>query len=253
MLVHQGSDHGSVTHIANNNTIAPSTLARHWKKWRDRIHCDGFTDELIAEINKERRGGHNKAMTNEEELVLDTQLSSLNSDSHMDFTNRIIKGMATDIVNQRDPELLQLQQPFKASDGWVVHYKKRYGMSSGVRQPKSPHIQPDESHVNNHRDECQQAVKSSGTLFYFNCDETKWHLINPQRLVVKRHGEDPHIQLPAKVSQGFTVILGGNAKGDKLRPSSVIIKGDDDKCMEPYINKYGSSVWYLSYIIRLVK
>ena len=103
-VISQQRDHGAVSYIAANNNIPQQTLARHWKRWHDRIRSDGFTDTLIAEINNERRGGHNKAMTNDEELQLDTQLASINHDGHTDFTDRIIKAVAKRLVKRRGHE-----------------------------------------------------------------------------------------------------------------------------------------------------
>jgi transposase-like protein len=240
-MISQSTEYGAVSYIAQHNTIKRSTLQRHWQRWRERIRSDGFTEQLIAEINAEHRGGSNKAMTNNEETTLYQRLSSLNDDSNINFTNQVIKETAKDIVNQRSAELRSLQQPFEASDGWVWLYKKRFDMYSGPRQSKDPRKPPNDIHVTNYVDECQRLVKSSGTLFYFNCDETKWHLINEQRIVVIRRGVPPTIQSSVKKSHGFTAILGGNANGDKLRPS-IIIKGDDDKEMQPYVDKYGDSI-----------
>lgn len=237
----QGKDTGAVTHVAKHNPIAASTLARHWKKWRNQIRDQGFTKELVVEIDKERRGGHNKAMKPDEELLLDTQLSSLNHDGHIDFTNRIIKIMAQRIVNERSREVRSLGRPFRASNWWVTNYKKRYLMVSGVRPPKNRHGTPDPAEVATYIDNCQRWVKRSGTDYFFNIDESKWKLVNPQRIVVQRRWEHPVIAAPAKISKGFTCIFGGNASGDKLRPS-IIIKGEDDDVMAPFIAKYGNTI-----------
>jgi hypothetical protein len=234
-------EHGAVSYVARTQHVPQTTLNYHWRQWRDRIRQDGFTTKLIAEINAERRGGSNKALTNDEEHLLDTQLASINEDAHMEFTSRIIKRKAQQIVARRPRELRLMRPSFHASKWWCTHFQRRYLMVSGHRAPKNRRKHPNPAEIATFTEQCQRWIKQSGTDFFFNIDESKWHLINPQRIVVKRRYEQPLIVAPAKIGRGFTVVFGANASGIKLRPS-IIIKGDDDDCMLPYIERYGDSV-----------
>jgi hypothetical protein len=158
-LVHQreiatSSQRGAVSYIAQHNTITRPTLQRHWLLWRDRIRSDGFTEQLIAEINAEQRGGSNKAMTNDEETTLYQRLSSLNDDSNVNFNDRIIQATAKDIVNHRPADVSSLQQPFSASNGWLWHFKKRFDMYSG--QSRDPRKAPNDIHVTHYVEECHR-------------------------------------------------------------------------------------------------
>jgi hypothetical protein len=234
-------ERGAVSYVVKHHPITQPTLSRHWNRWKDRLLSEGLTDTLREEINRERRGGHNMSLLQHEELELDTILASINHGAHQDFTNDVIKRKAKIIFKKRQLASGGVYKPFKASDGWCTGLKKRWCMSSGTRSIKNPHQPPNETEIEEFIGEGQRQVASVGTDQFYNLDETKWHLVHPQRIIVKRRGEHPIIRAPAKKSRGFTVILGGNASGMKIRPS-IIIKSDNDADMEPYKAKYGDTV-----------
>ena len=111
----------------------------------------------------------------------------------MDYNERGLTGediadIALAYWRQLYPAWQQLDQHFSASKGWCTDFKRRWGLKSGMRLVLDAKIPPDKDAVGKYRTNIKHWAGLVFPQNFLNLDETKWHYVNPPRLVIYRKG-----------------------------------------------------------------
>ena len=106
-------------------------------------------------------------------------------------------------------------------------------LASGNRRLLNAAIPPDPAAIEQYRKNIVAWAKIVPSSYIINLDETKFHYVNPPRLVIYRKGHRHVIAAGAKPSHGMTAILCGSAAGDKLKPAIVVrCKPNEEKVVK---------------------
>ena len=150
-----------------------------------------------AGLDIERRGGHNKVFSVNEEKILYNRISALLDIDKRGLTDSDIVNMVNKYYRELHGPPLRPPHSFSASHGWVTDFKRRWAMPSGPpRRTKAAPPDPDE--VEKFIEECRRWMPIVGRHRFYNVDETKWRYVHPPRLVITCKGHQQYVvRLPA--------------------------------------------------------
>jgi hypothetical protein len=116
----------------------------------------------IDNINIEKRGGHNKKFTEDEEQEIFNYLKSNFIDKNKMLCNEIIKLYVLELFKKIYPNLI-----FNASNGWINMFKKRWNLSTvkcTISKIATKKYSNDE--INLFLNKCNETLKIVGSNFF---------------------------------------------------------------------------------------
>jgi signal recognition particle subunit SEC65 len=234
--------------ISNKYGIIYSTLRNKYNK-RSKNKSD-------KNINNEKRGGSNKALTNNDENNLYNHIKTIYIDNNRPLTNAIIKQLA---INEFNNNLIDEKKTFNASDGWCTEFKKRWSLSTQrIKPSKIATKKPTTNEINKFIDTYNKKRKVIKDKNIFNFDEIGINIANPPKTAIRLIGSectklDCKENLKEKTTIGLTISLGGSI----LKPL-LITKGQTTKCLEKYdltdeiIGAHSNKGWINSDCLKLI-
>jgi hypothetical protein len=209
--------------ISNKYGIVYNTLRNKYNN-----HCKNKSNN---NVDDEKRGGSNKAFSNNDENNLYDHIKTIYVDNNRPLTNAIIKQLATNAFNKNNIN----NKTFNASDGWCTEFKKRWSLSTQRIKPskiatKKPTNNEIDKFLNTYNKKSKEIKKKN----IFNFDEIGINIANPPKTAIRFIGSectklDCKENLKEKPTIGLTISLGGA----KLKPL-LITKGQTEKCLKKY-------------------
>jgi hypothetical protein len=238
------SDHGAVSHVAAQFGIVRRTLAHHWSALKARRASDadrGEQGDCSADLDAETRGGHNRALTGDEEQAVYDRLWHKVCVNHRPLVDADIARFAAETMANRPLSSRPLGPPWQPSKGWIFDYKRRHEITNKrPREWRVPTAGTAAVRVatTNFLLECLYWLALVGPSLFLNMDETSWRLINAQLLCLGFRGEQCRIDTGGDRRSAFTTVLAVAGDGTKLRPS-VLKRGTTDACLKTIRAAYG--------------
>lgn len=209
------------------------------------------------QLYKENRGGHNKALTYEQEKILFDHINEKYISKDLFFDDYCLKISAVKKWNELYPDKLN---EFKASNGWLFSYKKRWRLTTLRARYMKVSKKLTETSIGIFLNQCESLSKGLDRNHIFNMDETFWHTIFANRTSLSITGsENRTIKTNFNPKSGFTVIFLISAAGIFHKPV-VIVKGKTKRCLKK-INvidddkihkKYSYSGWINNFIMLFI-
>jgi len=181
----------------------------------------------------DKRGKHNKNFSEEEEEIISDHIKINYINRGLPFDNTYLKLLSESFFNKRNDINENINNTFKASDGWCTDFKKRWNISSVKPSLKRRHLNNDNmNEINIFIAECTNAFKEVGIDYFFNADETFWRIINAVQTMFGHTGSESTIlNYIGNEKEGFTTLLCINSNGSYLDPI-IIKKGKTDRCLK---------------------
>ena len=250
MLCHQWeTEHhgrqGAVAAIAKQKGVKYRTLARHWATWKSAIRNEGGNQSLVARVNKENRGGHNRILTPHQERVLCTRLYQYHADCGLVITDKIIIREALLLLNELQADLISRQRVTSLSSGWVSGFKERLGWRSeriAAHPVKPPPVTAD---VKRFATSAKRFADSIPARLVINLDETKIKQTNKPRSTLRLPKQPYSVNIGEHPTHGETALMGASMSGHKF-PIGLIVE-EERKISSLIANKpRGSTVFVIT-------
>jgi hypothetical protein len=194
-------------------------IFRKYKKWQN---------DMTIDLSLERRGIHNKIFTIEQERLLFEYIKVVFIDTNLFFDDTCLKFLAISKWNALFPTQ---KDEFKASNGWIYEFKKRWSLSTFTARHTKLATNIDDNKIKEYLNKCAQIDKTD-KKFIFNTDETFWRFINGNFTVIGITGsENRKLITGVNNKSGFTVIFTISADGNMLKPI-IIMKGKTERCLK---------------------
>jgi len=236
-------DKKCIIKIVKKYNISRTTFLRRYNLWKN---------ELLEE--QEKRGGHNKIFTDEEEKELYEYITKVFIDCNIRFNDEQLQLLAIQKYNMLRKERdinYEIDEAFSLSNGWIYDFKKRWNLSSLKNKVNRKAIKVDPNELVIFLDECKKANDEIDKNFIFNLDETFWRICDTSgKLIGHTNSDSRKLDVNINPKSGFTVILIVSAVGKFLKPI-IIIKGKTKRTLDKISNinnnhinkKYSGSGW----------
>ena len=121
---------------------------------------------------------------------------------------------------------------FKASNGWINDFKKKWGLSTFTSNPTRKVINPNNEEIKTFYKIYRDKIENIKDRNVFNMDETFWRLVNGSLSVIGLTGsENRKVLVGCDVKSGFTSIFIISSDGQFLKPV-IVVKGKTLKCLK---------------------
>ncbi len=179
-------------------------------------------------VKKENRGGHNTSFTEEEEKDLFEYIKNVFIDACLFFDDECLHFLAMNKWDKLHPNEIN---EFRASNGWIYHFKNKWRLSSFRARETKKVTFLDQEKLQDFLQNCNAINVLIPKTHIFNMDETFWRIINGNPIVIGLTGaENRKLIIDANSKIGFTAIFIISADGVFLKPI-VIIKGKTPRCL----------------------
>jgi len=200
------------------------TFHKRFKEWND---CGQLEDGIGDD-----RGGHNAAMTVEQEKLLATYIKIEYLSKKKCINSTDLKEIARNFYKSIHPNNTRSSPIFKCGSAWIQRFMKKYGFyNSNGRIVKQPQISDrTNAAAKYYLAQCNRAYIQYGSNLLFTMDETFWPLVAKQQQLVREHNNSefkPSTNIDIK--QGVTLVVTVAANGDKL-PLYVVGEGKTTRC-----------------------
>jgi hypothetical protein len=234
--------HGAVSSLAASEGIKAQTLAHKWDKFVAQRE-EGMGEEVaLAAADCEHRGGHNRALTTEQQMILREDIVARvhNREPVTDGDVRILGQQYWQQLHGRRTRAWQ----FDASKGWVWAFKTRWGLDSRRPRTFAPTLPPDPALDAKFIADCKTWLDRVGPALFINLDETSWKLSNPLLSVLAPHGERARVNGGADRRACFTAVFAACANGHKLQPA-IIKECKTERGLRPLVAEYGKRARFM--------
>ena len=164
-----GGDNHYMKTISERYNIKYSTLQRKYSKWKN--------NKCLQ--NDERRGGHNKTFTEDEERILFNYIKTVFIDCNLIFNDNHLRYLAIQYYNmsrkERDANFI-IDEKFSISNGWIAEFKKRWKLSSLKTKINRKGVKIDPKEYDNFIKECSNINDTYEKHLIYNLDETFWRI-----------------------------------------------------------------------------
>jgi hypothetical protein len=243
-----GTEYGAVSAVAAKFEVDRSALSKRWKRVLQQRRSGNsilHRDACPPASDAETRGGHNKALTQEEEQAVYDRIRREVHDEHRPLVDSDIQRFATEQWAKRPCELRRLGPAWRASRKWVYLFKHRWKL--GSKTPRAWKVGEDEDAAPADAGaafaaECRAWLEIVGADMLINVDETAWRYATPGLSCIGFVGERCDIDLGADRRTCFTATLAATASGKKLRPA-VLKEGKTELCIARLRAEYGTTAY----------
>jgi hypothetical protein len=217
------NDRKYIAKTSKKYNINRRTLIRKYQKYKRGI--------LDAEsLKKEHRGAHNKIFTYNEEKMMFQHIKNVYIDGQKFFDDKCLQKFAIKTWKTLYPKSTKI---FKASNGWVYSFKKRWKLST--QTSNNSHIAKNpakEEIIESFLNKCKEINETIDKEYIFNLDETNWKISNGQYKSIGIMGaENRKINCKYNTKASITAVLIITANGSFHKPY-IIIKGKTQKTLD---------------------
>jgi hypothetical protein len=233
-----GGERVTVVSVAKQHALDYYGLCRRWRRYKTARDLTGSVpDDVLAELHRDGRGGHNRTFTTTQEL----ELRDIVARAEPAMGHQQIVDAALQLRQQFDVEAglrrTRTRRPFRASDGFVTDFKRRQRLSSHrssvVKTSKAALLGRDlEEETFHFLCSVRMAIVDFGPHLVMNMDETPVKVCDaPLTGVVPTGcGHNATIRTAPHANQ-ITSLPCITAGGDSL-PLTVIVRGKTARSLQ---------------------
>jgi hypothetical protein len=229
------------TQILSQSLPAKTYLRNHYPKIKYTTFATRFNEYKqcgqLFDGTTDDRGGHNAAMTVEEEKIFATYIKTEYLYKKILINATDLRSLAVSFYDENlHPNNTRSSPIFKCSNDWVHRFMKRHGFyNSNGRIVKQPQITDrTNAAAKLYLAQCARAYLQYGADKLFTMDETFWPLVAKQQQLIRIHNNS-ELKLSSKSNpkDGCTLVVTVAANGNKL-PLMVLGKGKSMVCTDKY-------------------
>lgn len=222
--------------------IKYSTFKRRYREWKEcGQQLDGCGDD---------RGGHNAAMTVEQEELCAIYIRSEYIEKKKPINQTDLSALIVAFYNSLHPQPTRSTAvtKFVAGSAFMQRFMKKYQFyNNNGRVVKQPQI-TDRSNAaaQLYLAQCARAYKQYGAELVYTMDETFWPLVPKMQQLVRLHNNTefkPSTEIDTKA--GMTMVVTVAASGEKL-PLYFIGKGKTMRCTNKFGDAYDAAYYCYS-------